>query len=130
MKRQQEMALFKICYQWYEGEYRESLLGKDVTQETFEKDIDEARKFAQSLLGKEVKEGSYLGKGYSVKCLPEYYYQIIWFLMKKKGYMECSRDEDVEYFIDDGSAEQPIGVEKKVKKIEWRKIHSSVTEKA
>ena len=124
-----DIRLFKICYQWYEGEYQETLLGKQVTEEEFEKDITEARKFAQSLLGKEIEEGSYLGKGYSVACLPEYYHQIIWFLVEKKRYMECSSDKDVEYYVEDGSTENPIAVEKKVKKIEWQKIKDKEEEK-
>ncbi|MEK6903308.1 MAG: hypothetical protein AABW64_01530 [Nanoarchaeota archaeon] len=116
------IQLFKICYQWYEGDYHEAFLGKDATVEEFEKDLIKAKKFAQSLLGKEIEEGSYLGKGYSVACLPEYYHQIIWFLVEKKRYMECSSDKDVEYYVEDGSTENPIAVEKKVKKIEWQKI--------
>lgn len=82
----------------------------------------EAKKFAESLIGKKILEGSYLGKGYSVGCLPEYYDQILWFLVEKKGYVECSWDENTEYYIEDGSIENPIAVEKKVKKIEWQKI--------
>jgi hypothetical protein len=37
IKEQQELQLFKICYQWVEEEYQETLLGKDVSQEDFEK---------------------------------------------------------------------------------------------
>lgn len=130
MKRQQEITLFKICYQWYEGEYRETLVGKDVSQEQFEKDITEAKKFAQGLLGIQIKEGSYLGKGYSVACLPEYYNQIIWFLVEKKGYIECSRDERIEYFIDDGTTANPIVVEKSIKKVERWNIHDAARKNA
>lgn len=126
---QQEIKLFKICYQWVEGEYDETILGKSITQEEFEKNIIEAKKFAQSLLGKEIEKGPYLGKGYTVECLPEYYQQIIWFLEEKKGYVECSRDEAVEYFIEDGTTEQPIAVEKRVKKVEWRKVNDSARKK-
>ena len=129
MKRQQEITLFKICYRWCEGEYRETLLGKNVIPEEFEKDITEAKKFAQSLLGRKIQHGSYLGKGYSVECLPEYYSQIIWFLIEKKRYVECSRDEHIEYYIDDGTTANPIAIEKSIRKVEWQKIHNSARKK-
>lgn len=94
------MNLFKLTYTWYEGEYEEIYLGKEVGQEEFEKDLKNARDFAESLIGKEVKEGGWLGKGYKVDCLPEYYETIIWFLINKRGYVECEI-VDSEYSIDD-----------------------------
>ena len=50
---------------------------------------------------KEIKEGEYLGKGYRVQCLPEYYEQIIWFLTEKMGYIECYYDQDINYDVDE-----------------------------
>lgn len=69
--------IFKIEYNWYEGEHGEIFLGKYVEKEKFEKDLTKAKQFAKSLIGKKVKHQNYLGKGYSVECLPEYYQQII-----------------------------------------------------
>jgi len=95
------MNIFKIEYNWYERDHDEILLGKDVKVEEFERDLLKAKKFAESLMGKEIKEGKYLGKGYNVQCLPEFYEQIIWFLTSKLGYIECFYNQNVDYDIDD-----------------------------
>ena len=50
-----EFNLFKIKYTWYEGEYEETSLGKNVKIEEFEKDLIGARDFAKSLIGKKLK---------------------------------------------------------------------------
>jgi len=99
-----EFNLFKIEYDWYEGDHEEILLGKEVERDDFEKDLIAAKEFAISLIGKEIKEGDHLGKGYRVDCLPEYYGQIIWFLINKKGYMEISYDSDISYSVDDNNS--------------------------
>ncbi|MBU0535805.1 MAG: hypothetical protein KKE20_02485 [Nanoarchaeota archaeon] len=96
-----ELKIFKIEYSWYEGEHDETLIGKDVNQQSFEKDLLEARRFAESLIGKEAEYSDYPGKGYSVECLPAYYEQIIWYLTTKLGYICCSFDECIEYDISD-----------------------------
>jgi len=114
------MEIFKISYTWYEGEYEETYLGKDVNKKEFEKDIAEARKFAQNLVGKKADKGEYLGKGYEVECLPEYYNQIIWFLINKKGYIDCAID-DSEYYVGD-EMEHKIIIERKDEKITRTKI--------
>ena len=99
--------LFKITYVWYEGDEGETILCKNVEQEEFEKDLVEAKDFAQSLIkNPEIREGEWIGKGYRVNCLPEYYEQIIWFLTNKRGYKDCLFDEDTTYNIDDGSGKK------------------------
>lgn len=100
------MNIFKIEYYWYEGEHEEILLAKDVEIEQFEKDLLEAKKFAEKLKGREIKEGEYLGKGYRIECLPEFYEQIIFFLKEKKEYFECNFNDDISYFIDDDSSKK------------------------
>jgi hypothetical protein len=100
------MNLFKISYNWYEGEYEDTLLGKDVTREQFEKDLLEAKLFAISLKGIHIdifadSRTPWEGNGYSVECLPEYYGQIVWFLINKKDYIECSINENITYDVDD-----------------------------
>jgi len=35
----------------------------------------EYKNFAENLKGKEIKDYNYLGKGYGVECLPEFYAQ-------------------------------------------------------
>ncbi len=95
------MNIFKISYDWYEGEHQDILLGKDVGRDEFEKDLLEAKEFAEGLIGKEIPTGEYIGKGYRVDCLPEYFEQIIWFLTTKAGYKECSYEQLREYHIDD-----------------------------
>ena len=92
-----DFNIFKIEYDWYEGEHEETLLGKNIDKKKFEKDLIEAKKFAISLIGNEIKGKNYLGKGYSVECLPEFYEQIIWFLINKKGYIKCNFDENTGY---------------------------------
>ena len=99
----EELNIFKIEYYWYEEEHEEILLIKDVKREEFEKDLLEAKQFAEKLKGIEIKEGVYLGKGYRIECLPKFYEQIIWFLTEKKGYKKCQFDEDISYVIDDDS---------------------------
>jgi len=110
------MKVFKIEYSWYEGEHGETLLGKNIEREEFEKDMAKAKKFAESLIGKEIKGREYLGKGYRVECLPEYYEQIIWFLTGKLGYIECYFDDDITYQVDD-SQNNKIEVTKAQRKI-------------
>ncbi|MEK6948230.1 MAG: hypothetical protein AABX19_03210 [Nanoarchaeota archaeon] len=95
------MNIFKIEYNWYEGEHEEILLAKDTEREQFEKDLLEAKKFAEKLKGNEIKDGEYLGKGYRIECLPEFFEQIIFFLKEKKQYIECSFNSDISYFIED-----------------------------
>ena len=111
-----EINIFKLEYDWYEGEHKEILIGKDTSQEQFEKDLNEAKNFAISLIGKEIKNHDYLGKGYSVECLPEYYEQIVWFLINKKGYAECFYDKDISYSVDD-SPDKKISVNKYENKV-------------
>jgi hypothetical protein len=106
-----ELNMFKIEYDWFEGEHRESLLINEVSKEGFEKDILEAKEFAEKLKGVEIKEGEFLGKGYNVKCLPEFYQQIIWFLIEKKGYQECQFDSKLSYIVDD-TLNKEISVER------------------
>ena len=98
--------IFKIEFYWYEDDHEETFLGKGVEREEFEKDLKEARDFAQSLRGKEVSKGEYLGKGYITECLPEYYEQIVWFLKEKKGYTICYFDNDTYYRIDDSPSKE------------------------
>lgn len=116
-----ELNIFKIAYQWYEGDHKETLLGKNVSEEEFEKDLTEAKNFAEGLIGIEIEEGSYLGKGYKIDCLPEYYDQILWFLTEKKGYIGCNRVEKVMYFVDDAVA-QKIAINKRIQKVEWQEL--------
>ena len=42
-----KMNIFKIEYNWYEGEHEEILLAKDTEREQFEKDLLEAKKFCR-----------------------------------------------------------------------------------
>jgi hypothetical protein len=112
------MKIFKIEYQWYEGDYDKTLLGKDVSSEEFEKDLIKAKEFAESLIGKEINEDEYLGKGYKIECLPEFYEQIIYFLKTKLNYVECDYDKDIKYAIEDNS-DKKILLSKSVKKVEW-----------
>jgi len=107
--------IFKIEYDWYEGGHEEIFIGKNVDKEQFERDLIKAKKFAESLIGKKIKDYNYLGKGYTVECLPEYYEQIIWFLTNKMGYIECYFDEDISYHVDDD--------------VNWRKIELTRFEK-
>lgn len=117
------LNIFKIEYYWPEDEHEETLLGKNVEREEFEKDVTKARKFAESLIGKEIREGEYLGKGYSVQCLPEYYKQIIWFLTERAGYAVCYFDEEVYYTVDD-SSNKKIDITKSARKIERSELKS------
>lgn len=104
--------IFKIEYDWYEGEHEETFLGKQAEQEEFEKDLIEARDFARSLIGKREDNGDHLRKGYSVECLPEYYKQIILFLLEKKGYAICYLDEEITYCVDDSDNGENIRLKK------------------
>jgi len=115
------MNIYKISYSWYEGEYDCCLLAKDISIEDFEKELDEATKFAKSLLGIEIEGLDYLGKGYRAECLPEFYKQIIWFLTNKKNYITCYFDEDIEYSVDDDYPEK-ICIKKGISKREWKEI--------
>lgn len=108
--------IFKIEYYWPEDEHGVAYLGKDVSQEEFEKDLIKAREFAESLIGKKV-DVDYLGKGYSLECLPEFYEQIIWFLVEKLNYVECDINDDISYYIDDNSNNKKIGITKSEKQI-------------
>ncbi|MDD5133575.1 MAG: hypothetical protein PHD81_00565 [Candidatus Nanoarchaeia archaeon] len=116
------LNIFKIEYDWHEGEHEETLLTKEIEREGFEKDLVEAKKFAESLISKkEIKTGEKrLGKGYYMGCTPEYYEQIIWFLINKKGYIECYFDKGVTYFIGDETNKkiEVIKSEKEIKQIE------------
>lgn len=117
-----ELNIFKIEYYWYEDEHEETLLIKKVEQEEFEKDLMDAKKFAEKFKGVEIKKGNYLGRGYSVECLPEFYEQIIWFLTKKKGYKECFINDRISYIIDD-NCDKKINIvksEKIIKKTDLR----------
>ena len=108
--------IFKIEYSWYEGEYEATFLGKWIEQREFEKDLIKAKKFAEGLIGKETKDFDYLGKGYNVECLPEYYNQIIWFLMIKLRYTVCYMNNNLRYNVDSG--EDNIQVRREEEKVE------------
>lgn len=113
--------IFKIQYDWYEGEHDETLVGKEVEPKQFEKDLVEAKKFANKLIGKEIKTGDYLGKGYRVECLPEFYEQILWYLTEKLDYFFCNYDEKIHYSVDDGS-DKKIDITRFEEKIEHKEI--------
>jgi len=110
------MNIFKIEYDWYDGDHSEILIGKDVNQSQFEIDILKAKVFAESLMGKEIKERDYLGKGYRVDCFPEYYEQIVWFLTSKLGYIECGYDSNILYNVE-AFSNTKIGIIKSEKKV-------------
>src|SRR3989344_7363154 len=114
-----EFNIFKIQYDWYEGEHNEILVGKAVEAQQFEKELVKAKKFAESLRGKIIDKGEYLGKGYRVECLPEFYEQILWHLTEKQGYKYCHYNADVHYDIDDGYK----------KKIKVTKVEKIIEEK-
>ena len=112
-----DFNIFKIEYDWYEGEHVEILVGKKVNEKEFEKDLTEAKNFAEGLKGKEV-EGDYLGKGYSVECLPEFYEQIVWYLMNKLGYISCDYDDKISYSVESDVKINIIKVQKKIERTE------------
>ena len=112
------MNIFRIEYDWCEGEHQETLLAKNVKIEDFEKDIIKAKKFAESLIG---KEGKWLGKGYSVDCLPQYYSQILWFLTEKLGYIICDYYPNTHYNVDD-SANKKITITRMKQKMEIKEL--------
>ncbi|MBU1004777.1 MAG: hypothetical protein KJ561_03030, partial [Nanoarchaeota archaeon] len=88
-----------LDYSWYEGEYESTFLGKCVELKEFEKDLVKAKKFAEGLIGKKIKDHDYLGRGYTVECLPEYYDQVIWFLINKLKYITCYMEDGIRYNI-------------------------------
>ncbi len=106
-----ELNIFKVEYYWYEEEHEETILIKDVKPEEFEADLLEAKRFAEKIKGTEIKEGEYLGKGYKIECLPEFYEQVIWFLTEKKQYKIGLLNEEISYIIKDGSNKE-IGITK------------------
>lgn len=118
----EKLNIFKIFYDWFEGEHREILLAKQISIEEFENDLIKAKDFAESLIGMKIEGYEYLVKGYNVQCLPEYYNQIIWFLTEQEGYNECSVNKYIEYRIDDYSDENKITVSKKICKIETEEL--------
>ena len=119
-----ELNIFKLEYYWYEDEHEETLLIKEVKKEEFEKDLLDAKNFAERLKGIEIKEGEYRGKGYKIECLPEFYEQIIWFLTEKKEYKECQLNEDISYMIDDDSNKE-ISITKNEKTTKRAKLKCS-----
>lgn len=119
-----ELNIFKISYDWYEGEHSETLLAKNVSSDMFEADLLQAKIFAESLLGNQIEDGDYLGKGYAVECLPEYYEQIIWFLTEKRAYLVCYFYELVEYLVHDDDSSNKISVKKRIQKTEWQEIEA------
>ncbi|MEK6964111.1 MAG: hypothetical protein AABX70_06810 [Nanoarchaeota archaeon] len=110
MKKTSDFNLFKIQYDWYEGEHSECLVGKKVSFEEFERDLIKAREFAESLIGKEAKDDP-LMEGYRVECLPEFYEKILLYLTTKLGYIYCNYDENVTYIVNDDE-EKKIGIKK------------------
>lgn len=94
------MNIFKVEYHWYDDDCGSTLLGKEVEREAFEKDLKEAIAFAESLKGIAIENYDYLGKGYSVECLPEYYGQIVWYFTHELGYIELEMMKE-RYDIDD-----------------------------
>ena len=113
--------LFRIKYEWYEGDCGEILIGKKVSVEEFENELIKAKDFAKSLSGKKIKSGDYLGKGYRVECLPEVFEQILWYLTEKEEYIECSYDESVCYDIDDNQNKK-VTITKLKKKTESKEV--------
>jgi len=106
------MQLYKISYDYYEGEHEETLLAKDVDKEQFDKDIMEAKDYAQSLIGLKYKKSNF-SVPYSVECLPEFYNKIVDYLETQKGYVEIHTNDDIHYEVQDsGTQEKEISVDK------------------
>ncbi len=80
-----------------------------------------AKKFAESLRGKMINKGEYLGRGYRVECLPEFYAQILWHLTEKQGYTYCYYNADTHYGVDD-DINKKIKIAKLEKRIEEREL--------
>lgn len=116
-----DFSIFKVQYDWYEGEHREILVSKAVEFQQFEKDLIEAKTFAERLKGKLIEKGQYLGKGYRVECLPAFFEQIVWYLVEKLGYKYCHYDANIHYDVDD-DFKKKIKVTKVEKKAELREI--------
>lgn len=119
-ERMEKLRIFKIEYSWYEDEHEQVLLAKRVSPDQFEKDISAARQFAEKLRRTKADRSDYLGKGYYLECLPEFFEQIVWLLTNKKGYEPCKFDIDISYDIDDYS--KIIGITKKEKTVKQTKI--------
>jgi len=113
--------VFKIEYNWYEGEHGENLLAKNVELKEFEKDLLEAKKFAETFIGKKVIDYNYQGKCYTVECLPQFYEQIIWFLIEERKYMLCDIDENLSFIVDD-DINKKISITKSEKIIKNEKL--------
>lgn len=106
--REMSLKLYKIEYSWCEGEHQESFVAKDIDREGFLKDLNDAVIFARSLLGKECEMGEWIGKGYSVECLPEYYEQILYYLTTEKGYVDVYYYDWYSYDVNDDNPEKII----------------------
>ncbi len=115
------MRIFKIEYHWYEGEYDYNILVKDVSHKEFEKDLIKAKEFAESIVDNKIKEGDYLGKGYCIVCLPEFYEQIIWYLKNKLNYIDCYFDEYIKYSVSDDMSKK-ISISRGEKNIKWTNL--------
>ncbi|MDD3175219.1 MAG: hypothetical protein PHU51_01970 [Candidatus Nanoarchaeia archaeon] len=102
------MNIFRIKYEWYEGEENEIFLSNNVTKEQFEKDLKESRNYVYKLINSD--------KNSSITCLPKYYEQIVWFLINKLNYVECHYDEDSIYYVDDEVGSEKIFVKRKDRK--------------
>jgi len=117
----EEFNVFKIEYFWFEGEHKAVLLAKTIDQKGFEKDLLNAKKFAEKLKGIKVK-GDSLGKGYVVECLPEYFDQIVWFLTNKCNYIKLFFDTRISYLVEDMCRGNKIFIDKQEKKVETKQL--------
>ena len=113
----ENLNIFKIEYDWHEGDHGEILLGKRINRESFENDFIKAKEFAESLVGKKIEDENYIGKGYHIECLPAYYEQIVWFLINKLGYIECNYNDETTYHVED-TYDREILINKSKKKVE------------
>ncbi|MFA6023498.1 MAG: hypothetical protein WC781_05410 [Candidatus Pacearchaeota archaeon] len=96
---------------------------KNVSSSEFEKDLQEAKNFAEELSGKKIVQQKwdmfgFLGKGYFNECLGEYFEQIAWYLQEKKGYISCQIKDNLTYVIrtenTEERKEEKIIIEKKL----------------
>lgn len=91
--------VYKLFYQWYDGDSGESYIATDLDEAGFINLLREASSFVNSFSREDAysllsKEELYEKKLFSVRCLPEYFEHLIRFL-EKNG---CEKVKLVKYF--------------------------------
>ena len=115
------MNVFKLNYNWYEGEHGDCLVISSLDVPEFEKllkeGIEEVSKYQEREAGSDLLNVP--PKTFTVRCLPSAYDFLVEYLEEHDCQIAVPFKYASEYYVDDGNEHDTFKVQRKDTEIEW-----------